>query len=43
MIHSTNLNIDSLAKRTVGLSPADLKNLINIAAINAVKRDSLST
>lgn len=35
--HSENINIDKYSKRTVGMSPADLKNLVNTAAIRAVK------
>ena len=35
--HAKGIDIDKFAKRTVGMSPADLKNLVNTAAIRAVK------
>ena len=41
----THYDIDykSLSRKTVGFSPADIKNMVNIAAINAVKRNSSKT
>lgn len=35
--HDKTIDIDKLAKRTVGMSPADLRNIINTSAIHAVK------
>ena len=38
-ILSKNVHLDSIAKRTVGFSGADLENLLNEAALLAVRRD----
>ena len=35
-----DIDYKSLSKKTIGFSPADIKNMVNIAAINAVKRKS---
>ncbi len=37
--HKKIQSLEDLSKRTIGFSPADLKNLINIAALNAVKNN----
>ena len=34
---SYGIDVEKIAKRSIGFSPADLKNLINIATIDAVK------
>lgn len=34
---SYQINKESLSRRTIGLSPADLQNMVNIAAIHAIK------
>lgn len=38
-----DIDYKNLSKKTVGFSPADIKNMVNIAAINAVKRNSKLT
>ncbi len=35
-----DLDLESIGKMTVGFSPADLKNLVNQAVINSIKRQS---
>lgn len=36
--HNNLINIDSISSVTIGFSPADIKNLINVAALEAVRR-----
>ena len=31
-----NLDIDAITRLTIGFSPADLKNLVNLAIINSI-------
>ncbi len=33
-----SLDVESLARMTVGFSPAELKNLVNIAMLNSISR-----
>ena len=40
---SYGIDLDNISKRTIGFSPADLKNLVNIATIDAVKNNQLYT
>ena len=35
---STTIDMDKIAKRTVGFSGADLQNLVNTAAVKAAQR-----
>ncbi len=42
-INHDRINLSVYAKRTVSFSPADIKNLVNIAALNAVKLDKDKT
>lgn len=37
--HNGNLNIDSIAWRSIWMTGADLKNIINLAAIESVKQN----
>lgn len=40
MKYARELDLDSIGRMTVGFSPADLRNMVNQAVINSIKRKS---
>lgn len=35
--HDSNLDLERLARKSIGFSPAEIKNLVNLAMMNSIK------